>query len=45
MSSSAFKRIAVKEKKTSKFITNNIEISSDDFDRENSHEENTNDEN
>ena len=30
----------VKEKKTSKFITDNIEISSGDSDRENSDEEN-----
>ena len=35
----------VKEKKNSKFITDNIEISSDDSDKENSAEENSNEEN
>ena len=35
----------VKEKNTSKFIIDNIEISSDDSDRENSDEENSNEEN
>ena len=34
-----------KEKKTSKFITDGIEISSDDFDKEDSAEENSNKEN
>ena len=35
----------VKEKKMSKFFTDNIEISCDDSDRENCDEENSNDEN
>ena len=38
-------KYVVKNKKTSKFITDNIEISSDDSDRENSDEENSNEEN
>ena len=38
-------KYVVKEKKTSKFITYDIEISSDDSDRENSDEENSNEEN
>ena len=38
-------KYAVTNKKTSKFITDNIEISSDDSDRENSDEENSNEEN
>ena len=33
-------KYAVKKKKKSKFITDNIEISSDDSDEENSNEEN-----
>ena len=36
---------AVKEKKTYKLITDNIEVSSDDYDRENSDEKNSNEEN
>ena len=35
-------KYVVKEKKKSKFITDNKEISSDDFDKENSDEENSN---
>ena len=38
-------KYVVKEKKTSKFITDDIEISSDDSDMENSDEENSNEEN
>ena len=38
-------KYVVKEKKKSKFITDNIEISSDDSDKENSDEENSNEEN
>ena len=38
-------KYVVKEKKTSKFITDNIEISSDDSDKEDSDEENFNEEN
>ena len=38
-------RYVAKEKKTSKFIPDNIEISSNDSDRENSDEEDTKEEN
>ena len=38
-------KYAVKEKTTTKFITDKIEISSDDSDRENSVEENSDKEN
>ena len=38
-------KCVVKEKRTSKFITDDIEISSDDSDMENSDEENSNEEN
>ena len=38
-------KYVVKEKKMSKFITDDKEISSDDSDRENSDEENSNEEN
>ena len=38
-------RYVVKEKKTSKFIPDTIEISSNDSDRENSDEEDTKEEN
>ena len=38
-------KYVVKEKKTSKFVTDNTEISSDDSDEENSNEENSNEEN
>ena len=38
-------KYVVKEKKTCKFITDDIEISSDDSDLENSEEENSNGEN
>ena len=37
-------KYAVKEKKTPKFITADIEISSGDFDREDSDKENSNEE-
>ena len=38
-------KYVVKEKKTSKFITDDIEIYSDDSDMENSDEENSNEKN
>ena len=38
-------KCVIKDKKTPKFITDNIEISSDDSDRENFDEENSNKEN
>ena len=38
-------KYVVKERKMSKFITDDIEISSDDSNRENSDEENSNEEN
>ena len=38
-------KYVLKEKKTSKYVTDDIEISSDDSDKENSDEENSNEEN